>query len=102
MSFFTSILLLERQFMRSGRQRRTCASHGSNVAKTRAARIVHLLQIAIRCAAHGRAARRLAVAARLAHRAIPPGRSTRAATIGQSYRVANGVIARIRNERLQI
>ncbi|OXH84969.1 hypothetical protein CA830_30115, partial [Burkholderia multivorans] len=31
-----------------------CASHGCNVAKTRAARIVHLLQIAIRRAAHGR------------------------------------------------
>ncbi|MBR8246192.1 hypothetical protein [Burkholderia cenocepacia] len=102
MSFFTSILLLERYFRRSCRQRRACTSHASNVAKTRPARIVHLLQIAIARGRSRRAARRPVRAMTLAGRAIPSEESVRNTTAGQSYRIRRVQPAGMRNERLQI
>ncbi|WP_175966969.1 hypothetical protein [Burkholderia sp. BCC0322] len=102
MSFFTSILLLERYFMRPCRQRRACTSHGSNVAKTRPSRVVHLLQIAIARGRRRRAAWLAAPAAILAGRAIPSDESGRNIMAGQSYRIRRVRQARNRNERLQI
>ncbi|MBN3831665.1 hypothetical protein [Burkholderia sp. Ac-20344] len=102
MSFFTSILLLERYFMRSCRQRRACTSHESNVAKTRPARIVHLLQIAIARGWNRRTVWLAAPAATLAGRAIPSDESGRDIMAGQSYRIRRAQRARDRNERLQI
>ncbi|CAI8697182.1 Secreted protein [Burkholderia sp. IT-111MI5] len=102
MSFFTSILLLERYFLRPCRQRRACTLHGSNVAKTRLSRVSHLLQIAIAGGRSRRAAWLPEPAASLAGRAIPSDESGRDATIGQSYRMRHARRTRARNERLQI
>ncbi|WP_162999335.1 hypothetical protein [Burkholderia sp. Nafp2/4-1b] len=102
MSFFTSILLLERQFMRSCRQRRACTSHGSNVAKTRPSRVAHLLQIAIPRGRGHRAATLRDPVLPLAGRAIPSDQCNRGGQAGQSYRLRYAQRGRLRNERLQI